>query len=408
MPSSPPAPRPSHGRSSRTIPPPTPVPQRRRASTHRPAPRAASASVAPGCCCRRWAGPEGRLQRAAEREGALLVGQVARAVPAAASTAPGDPTPTPSSAEHSTWCRRCAARPPARLPPPVGRPPVGVGTWSLPQDPVLLVDDDRLDLVPPRSAPPRTLMGSEPATATSACRSRAGPRGRSARSGAAACRRARRLSVRPPSRTSSTVPSPYRRCTTPTRMPARGMGRLGRATSSYRSTTRRPARRAAAPRSRRGGGSGRARPPGTAARCGGPRRARPPARRARPRRPPRRARGSPLRPWRRAPCGTDGAGRVACRAPGGVVGHAVLGEQRSQARLGHPGAPPSRGRKRTSITSIPAARSSATEPARQQLLVPDRPHTVATPDHSRRGGRCAGDGPALRAPGSPADGGPGR
>src|SRR4051812_11835275 len=154
-PISPAAPRPSHGRPSRTMPPPTPVPQNTpsRERYGRPAPSSASASVATWTSLPRatrvpsaldsWSA-SGKLPSQSGRLRALVT------VPFSPSTSPGEPTPTPSSSAVWTPAALAASpRAPAMAPRQVGGPAAGRGGHTdLAAHLVICVDDDRLDLRP--------------------------------------------------------------------------------------------------------------------------------------------------------------------------------------------------------------------------------------------------------------------
>ena len=139
-PISPAAPRPIHGRPSRTMPPPTPVPQNTPSIERygRPAPSSASASVAT------WtslpsatrvpsaldsSSASGKLPSQSGRLRALVT------VPCSASTSPGEPTPMPSSSAVATAAASaacCIALAIAAATSP-GPPLVGVGTRVSPR-----------------------------------------------------------------------------------------------------------------------------------------------------------------------------------------------------------------------------------------------------------------------------------
>ena len=154
-PISPAACRPVHALPFRTSPPPTPVPQKtpRIDRYGLPAPSRNSAIVPtrtswPRCT----AAPSSSARLAPTGTGASQPETTLRAfatVPASASTVPGDPTPTPSSADGSTPAAPCRGRS-DRL---RERPHDALGAGVLGRRHAVLsehlraaVDDDRLDL----------------------------------------------------------------------------------------------------------------------------------------------------------------------------------------------------------------------------------------------------------------------
>ena len=139
-PISPAAPRPIHGRPSRTMPPPTPVPQNTPSNERygRPAPSSASASVAT------WtslpsatrvpnaldsSSASGKLPSQSGRLRALVT------VPCSASTSPGEPTPMPSSSAGATEAasEACSIALTIAAATSPGPPLVGVGTRVSPR-----------------------------------------------------------------------------------------------------------------------------------------------------------------------------------------------------------------------------------------------------------------------------------
>src|SRR3954454_15337190 len=161
-PISPAAPRPSHGRPSRTMPPPTPVPQNTPSSERygRPAPSSASASVATWTSLPRAtrvpsdldsSSASGKLPSQSGRLRALVT------VPFSPSTSPGEPTPTPSSS--AVWTPAAFAASPRAPAMAVvtseGPPLVGVGTRVSPRTSWSASTMTAWIFVPPRSMPPR-------------------------------------------------------------------------------------------------------------------------------------------------------------------------------------------------------------------------------------------------------------
>src|SRR4051794_32897889 len=161
-PISPAAPRPVHGRPSRTIPPPTPVPQNTPSSERygRPAPSSNSASVAtwtslprcarvPSACSS--AGPSANSPSQFGRLRALVT------VPAFASMSPGEPMPTPASASVSTpaWCAASVIAAAIAAATSSGPPSVGVGWRASPSTAWPASTTTAWIFVPPRSMPPR-------------------------------------------------------------------------------------------------------------------------------------------------------------------------------------------------------------------------------------------------------------
>ena len=163
-PISPAAPRPAQGLPSRMIPPPTPVPQKTPSSdaNSRAAPSSNSASVATLTSLPIATGRAERVrQRAAEREAALPVGQVARARDGArrlvdhAGRADAD---ADEVALDARGARPRASRRPSRRRRPAGRPSVGVGTRASPSTSRSSPTTTAWIFVPPRSIPPSRLM----------------------------------------------------------------------------------------------------------------------------------------------------------------------------------------------------------------------------------------------------------
>ena len=163
-PISPAPPRPSHGLPSRISPPPTPVPQN--TPEHRLV-RLAGAERELGLgrdldvVADHDLGAELLRQRLAELERAVPVGEVAgvgdRAGLLVDVTRRARPRPRPArrSRRPPPWPRPAA---PAAMcaATSAGPPSVGVGWRDWPSTSLLGVDDDRLDLGPPRSIPPRS------------------------------------------------------------------------------------------------------------------------------------------------------------------------------------------------------------------------------------------------------------
>src|SRR3954449_8803822 len=161
-PISPAAPRPVHGRPSRTIPPPTPVPQKTpsREWYGRPAPSSHSASVATWTSLPRCArGPSPCPSAAPSANSPSQFGRFRAlvTVPARASTSPGEPTPTPASASVSTpaWCAASVIAEAIAAATSSGPPSVGVGWRAWPSTALPASTTTAWIFVPPRSMPPR-------------------------------------------------------------------------------------------------------------------------------------------------------------------------------------------------------------------------------------------------------------
>ena len=177
-PISPAAPRPSHGRPSRTMPPPTPVPQNTPSSERygRPAPSSASASVATWTSLPRAtrvpsaldsSSASGKLPSQSGRLRALVT------VPFSPSTSPGEPTPTPSSSAglDAGRLRRLAQRAGHGRRDVGGPPLVGVGTRVSPRTSWSASTMTAWIFVPPRSMPPR-MARAYPHRARASCATR--------------------------------------------------------------------------------------------------------------------------------------------------------------------------------------------------------------------------------------------
>ena len=169
-PISPAPPRPSHCLPSRMIPPPTPVPQKTPISDSYglPAPSWNSASVATAdVVAELHDGVRASSARAApSSKGSSQSGRLpARAtVPAFASMSPGEPAPTPASADASTPASSIASRsaPAISFATSGGPPSVGVARLADPRTFESASTTTVWILVPPRSMPPRSCLPSWP------------------------------------------------------------------------------------------------------------------------------------------------------------------------------------------------------------------------------------------------------
>src|SRR3954447_11728114 len=164
-PISPAAPRPCHSRPWRMIPPPTPVPQKTPSSVScsRAAPSSNSAAVATETSLPRRTSSTPSASRSMSATGTGFVNPerlpALPIVPAASSTSPGEPRPTPCSSEVSTPAARAASRWAAASASTIesGPPSTGVGWRAWPTTLCLASTTIACTLVPPRSMPPRSL-----------------------------------------------------------------------------------------------------------------------------------------------------------------------------------------------------------------------------------------------------------
>src|SRR5919197_5629055 len=166
-PISPAAPRPSHGFPLRMIPPPTPVPQKTpiRDWYGRPAPRWNSASVATWTSFPTRTGApslspsQGPSSNVPSQPGRFLAWET---LPVRPSTSPGEPTPTPTRASGSRLAAWVASRTASaiRSATSSGPPAVGVGRRASPTTFERPSTTTAWIFVPPRSIPPRGIIGA--------------------------------------------------------------------------------------------------------------------------------------------------------------------------------------------------------------------------------------------------------
>src|SRR4051812_49158265 len=159
--------RPRHNSPSSTTPPPTPVPQKTpsRDWYGRPAPRWNSAIVATSTSLPRLTGtPSSAPSSAASGTVPSQFGRLRAlvTVPAAASTAPGEPTPAPARAPRSVPAPSAASFSADTIAArtSLGPPDVGVGCRAAPSTSPSSSTTTAWIFVPPRSTPARSVIAS--------------------------------------------------------------------------------------------------------------------------------------------------------------------------------------------------------------------------------------------------------
>src|SRR6185312_2558821 len=180
-PISPAPPRPIHGLPLSTRPPPTPVPQNTPSSDlyGLPAPSLNSASVATWTSLPTNTGVPSPLDSASPRPKLPSQSGRLRAVetaPVSASITPGEPTPTPRSADVSSSAAAAASRTASIICSATssGPPSVGVGRRAEARTLFWELTITASILVPPRSIPPRAALLLEGMLGSSQRRRRSG------------------------------------------------------------------------------------------------------------------------------------------------------------------------------------------------------------------------------------------